>query len=235
MSGFKDYRCPKCGSKTTYRSELHGLCEKCYIETKKRLLNKLNMSEITIKKCNFCGRVFYGNTWIKLTNHNLVKVIKSLLKGKIKRNSFQTISFKVEITSPNEFKLNIRDDATGLDIDQKRFRIKYKDQVCPRCMMKYSGVLFECIIRVRGSRRNSPNIDNVVDTVIKKHISSVELVNIKKIKNGEWDLFFGNTRDCSNIARLLANLLKMEVSIYRSPRYFKGIKKSIAITEYVIK
>jgi len=235
MSELGDYRCPKCGSKTTYVLERHGLCEKCYIESKRSSLDKLNLNDVQIKKCNICGRLFFGTSWIKSTKYNLVKIIMSILKGKIKKNIFQTMLFKIEIISPNEFKLNIIDKATGLNIGNKVFNVTYKNQICPQCMMKYSGTFFECIIRIRGSKKHLPHIDEILHNIIRKHIDSVELIDIKKIKSGEWDLFFGNIQDCSSIAKLLANLLKMEVSKYRSQRYFKGIKKSIIITEYVIK
>jgi len=234
VTKLSSYRCPKCGQETQYKAELNGLCINCYIELKKDFLNILNLDKTPIKRCKYCKKIFLGNNWIKSTNSNLAKAITTIIKDKLKRSIPPMISFKIEVLSPEEFILSLRDEVAGIDIGSRTFSIQYKEQICQHCMMKFSGNLYDCIIRVRGAKRQIPNLEQKLNNILRRNLDEIELIGIKKMKGGNWDLFFANKRDCDHIAKILASSLKMEIKKFSSTRYFKGIKKSIVIVEYVI-
>ncbi|MHA1615900.1 MAG: NMD3-related protein [Candidatus Njordarchaeales archaeon] len=236
------YRCPLCGKKTQYRTELHGLCEDCYAKIHGTRIRE--EPKVTVTICNLCQRIKFGNSWIKPTQENLKTVVRSSLKkmkpykdrkydfhfAEISRELLREAFEEGEIVIPFQLLLN------NMVIKETQVTVNFAKAICPLCMKKKMGSYFEYVIHVRfsGSKmRDYINEINKVLNIALSHADPSVFIDVRKVSKG-LDIRVSDRRIGRLITQQLRNRLMAEVHEYSERRFDATLKKQVIIKKVTL-
>lgn len=234
-----DYICPRCGKKTVYRPELHGLCEECYLEVYgKKVSIKRGTPSIEIKRCRICGKVKMGNNWIKPSRRNLEKLFLSQIKKEHRYLKSGDNLFILEFDNqvmdvPREVTLNVVDRKTNRKIKTLTFIVKVNYAVCDLCQLKQVGEYFEYIIRLRTTGGNSLLESELRGVFDELDVPIEDYIKITRVKGG-LDIYFTNRKVGEKVAKRIIARRGLSYKKFYQRKYFKTLEKSVLIENVVI-
>ena len=236
------YHCPLCGKPTEYKEELHGLCEECYAKIHSSRITGEPRVSITV--CNICGRIKFGNSWIRLSVENFKKILSSAVK---KLKLFKKAKFEIVISDlskdllmqgieEGELQIPIRLVSNDVPIKDINITTNFTKTICPLCMKKRTGSYFEYVIHVRFSRKKSKNyvteVQRIIDNVLRFADPST-FVDVKKIAKG-LDIRVSDRRTGRIIAQRIKMRFLAESYEYLERRYDATLKKLITIRKVTL-
>jgi len=239
------YRCPRCGRETVYSEELEGLCEDCFREKYK--IHNLDKLRVNIKICPICGRVKFGDKWIRSNKKNLKQLILSQVKKKKDIRGYNVI-----------IELNQTGDETPLPLNQLlsdnfmiipatlykkkimiqavMIEIKITKQICPLCHKKASGKYYEYIIHVRFTGGRTKEKETKVREIIKSVLSHAKpdvFIDVKKIRKGI-DIKISDRKIGDRLLHRIIDTFNTDAREYSERRFEASLNKHIVIKKAMV-
>lgn len=237
--GSIDYFCPRCGVKTEYRREYNGLCEKCYLELfGEKISRNYKGGVINVTQCKICGRIKFGNKWLKSNERSLKKLVVSGLKRGLKRPkdtevvlNIQTDQIKVSI--PQNLSVEIYDKKTKNKIGGFSIRIRVEKAVCELCQLKQAGEYYEYVVRLRTSNSTFDFEKEILPLLNEFNFPVEDHVKINRLRNGI-DLYFTNRKLGEDFAKKLAGHRGISIKKIVQRKYFKSLEKNVIIENAIL-
>lgn len=238
-----NYHCPKCGRETVYRKELEGLCEECF--RKKYTLVNLAKINIITKMCPICGRIRFGNKWVKNNPINLKRFILSQLKKlknirgyetrfEISKDMINNIADSILSSSPIVIPIKLYKE--NIEIQDAYVELKIQKQVCPLCHKKTSGTYYEYIIHIRfrgkAAREKEVRIQKIIKQILSRAPGDV-FIDIKKIRRG-MDIRVSDRSYGEKLLNKITSNFNTEARQYAERKYESNLNKNIIVKKAMI-
>ena len=238
------YYCPRCGKETVYSEELEGLCEDCFREKYK--IPSLNKLDVDIKLCPICGRVKFGNKWVRGNIVNLKHVaLSQLKKKKILRGYDVRIDLRnigdnepllSQLLSDNYIVIPAEIYKRDIMIQTVTLEIKINKQVCPTCRKKATGNYYEYVIHVRftggKAREKEVKVRNIISRVLSYAKPDV-FIDVRKIHRG-MDIRVSDRRIGDKLLHRIIDAFNTDARQYSERRFESTLNRYIVVRKATV-